>query len=82
MLAILKAVSDQTRLSLLREIAKRPVCACELPKKVKKTQPAVSQHLAVLLGAGLVEMKRDGVKRIYSVSGLGRKVLSGIASWR
>ena len=79
---VLKALADKTRLALLNEISKRPVCACELPAKVKKTQPAVSQHLAVLRDAGLVEMKRDGAKRIYSLSTFGQTALAAVSGWK
>lgn len=78
---ILKAVSDPTRFRLLEFISKKEVCACFLPAKVKKTQPAVSQHLKVLLAAGLVSMRKDGVKRLYSLSPLGGRVLQDISGW-
>lgn len=32
------------------------------------SRPAVSQHLRVLKTAGLVEDRRDGARRVYSVS--------------
>jgi DNA-binding transcriptional ArsR family regulator len=31
------------------------------------TQPAISQHLKVLKASGLVNERRDGTKRLYSV---------------
>jgi DNA-binding transcriptional ArsR family regulator len=79
---VLQAVADSTRLLLLREIRrKKAICACELPPIAKVSQPAVSQHLKVLLDAKLVEMKRDGVKRIYSVSAKGEKVMRDVERW-
>ena len=78
---ILKALADGTRLELLRRIAKGEVCACKLPAVVKTSQPAVSQHLAVLREAGLVGVRREGAKRLYSVSERGRKILAQIARW-
>ncbi|HIH18688.1 TPA: winged helix-turn-helix transcriptional regulator [Candidatus Micrarchaeota archaeon] len=78
----LQAVADGTRMLLLREIRKKKgICACELPPVAKVSQPAVSQHLKVLLEAGLVEMRRVGVKRIYSLSEKGRKVMRDIEGW-
>lgn len=80
--AILQALADSTRLLLLREIRKkRAICACELPPIAKVSQPAVSQHLKVLLDARLVEMRREGVKRIYSVSAKGEKVMRDVERW-
>ncbi len=78
---VLRAIADATRLKLLERIARSEVCACELPKSARISQPAVSQHLKVLLGAGLVDMRKDGAKRLYSLSPLGKKVLGQVSRW-
>ncbi|MCX6768519.1 MAG: metalloregulator ArsR/SmtB family transcription factor [Candidatus Micrarchaeota archaeon] len=78
---VLKALADDTRMRFLERIARKEICACKLPRIVGKTQPAVSQHLSVLLGAGLVRMRKDGKKRIYSVSERGRRALRDISKW-
>jgi len=78
---IIKAIADKTRLSLLQKIAEKEVCACELPRFVRISQPAVSQHLKVLLACNLVDMRKDGVKRLYSVSDKGKSVLQDISRW-
>jgi ArsR family transcriptional regulator len=77
----LKALADGTRLRILERVARKEVCACKLPGIVGKTQPAVSQHLSVLLDAGLVRMRRDGKMRVYSVSEKGKRTLNGIRAW-
>lgn len=78
---ILAAVSDATRFKLLKELLKGELCVCELPKRLGITQPAVSQHLKLLLGAGMVEMRAEGAKRIYSISKKGGKVMKDISRW-
>ncbi len=78
---VLKALSDGTRLRLLEKIARKEICACKLPCCVGTSQPAVSQHLKMLLKAGLVKMRKDGAKRLYSVSAKGRRVLRDISGW-
>jgi len=78
---VLKAIAEETRLEILEKLKKREVCACALPAMVKKTQPVVSQHLKVLLEAGLVERRKEGVKRIYSLSSKGVRVLKDISKW-
>ena len=78
---IIKAVADQTRLRLLERIRKGEVCACDLPFFVKVSQPAVSQHLKVLLEAGLVKLRKEGTKRIYSLSQKGKKIMRDISRW-
>jgi len=80
-MGILKALADETRLRILERVAMEEICACELPGIVRKTQPAVSQHLSVLLGAGLVRMRKDGKMRIYSVSEKGRAILGDLTKW-
>jgi ArsR family transcriptional regulator len=80
-IGILKALSDGTRLRLLERIGKGEVCACLLPRHVRASQPAVSQHLKVLLEAGLVGVRKQGAKRLYSTTGRGRRVLADIGRW-
>lgn len=61
------AISDPTRraiLELLRE-GERSVSA--LLEGFRISQPALSQHLAVLRRAGLVSNRRDGRRRLYSL---------------
>jgi len=77
----LAAVSDATRLKMLCLLVKCELCACVLPKHVGTSQPAVSQHLKVLREAGLVRMRKDGKKRIYSLTARGKKVLADVSSW-
>ena len=81
MMKELAAVSDETRLKMLRLLARGGLCACVLPRHVGISQPAVSQHLKVLREAGLASMRKDGKKRIYSISAKGRKILGDIARW-
>jgi len=81
MMKVLAAVSDATRLKMLRLLARGELCACVLPKHVGTSQPAVSQHLKVLREAGLVCMRKEGKKRIYSISKKGKKIISDISTW-
>lgn len=78
---ILSAISEPTRLKILEIIRDGEICACMIPEKVKKSQPAVSQHLSVLSEAGLIECRQDGAKRMYSLNRLGKRVLKDIKAW-
>ncbi len=78
---IINAVSSETRIKILHATRRGEICACRLPSIVKKTQPAVSQHLGVLKEAGLVKSRRDGAKILYSLTEKGRKVLKDIEGW-
>jgi ArsR family transcriptional regulator len=78
---ILKAISDQTRFRLLKQINQKEICACDLIRFVRISQPAVSQHLKVLLKAKLVKMRKEGSKRLYSTTQKGKIVLKDISRW-
>ncbi|MGD2070706.1 MAG: metalloregulator ArsR/SmtB family transcription factor [Gemmatimonadota bacterium] len=69
----LDALAEPTRRRLLDLLRERPRSVGEMADRVPVSQPAVSQHLAVLRDAGLVESTRDGTRRIYSLrpDGLG-----------
>jgi len=61
--AALKVLADPARLRLLSLIQSQPsgeACVCHLTEPLGLTQPTVSHHLKVLLGAGLVEREQRG----------------------
>ena len=78
---ILKAISSETRVKMLAEIGKGEICACKIPGKVKRTQPAVSQHLKILANANLLKSRRSGTMILYSLTEKGRKILEDIEGW-
>ena len=53
-------LSDPTRLKLLSRIGGEEVCVCDLQAFVKRDQPTVSRHLAMLRKCGLVEARKEG----------------------
>jgi DNA-binding transcriptional ArsR family regulator len=74
--AVLDALGDPTRrrvLQLVRDTGPAPVgaIAAELPV----SRPAVSQHLRVLEGAGLVTSEKQGTRHLYAVRPDGLAVL-------
>lgn len=62
------AISDPTRRYLLEELRRGPKTVGDLAADLPVSRPAVSQHLKVLLDAGLVEVQSKGTRRIYAVS--------------
>ena len=59
---IFKALSDQTRLKMVKILSNssRPMCVNALTNRMDISQSAVSQHLKVLKQAGLVRPERRG----------------------
>jgi ArsR family transcriptional regulator len=65
---LFKALSDETRLRILKMLEARPLCVCEIQHVLKGSQPNVSHHLKTLADAGLVDSKRDGLWIVYRIS--------------
>ena len=59
------ALGDPTRREIFARVAKQPSSVTELARRLPVSRPAVSQHLHVLLDAGLVEVETRGRERIY-----------------
>jgi ArsR family transcriptional regulator, arsenate/arsenite/antimonite-responsive transcriptional repressor len=66
---IAKALSDKTRVKILKEIAIRGSISCGDAEKIAVlSQPAVSHHLKILTDAGLLDAQKDGRHVIVSVN--------------
>jgi len=63
----INVIAEPSRLTILDELrhGEQPVSA--LVEKLVMSQPAVSKHLRVLRDAGLVNVRPDGQRRLYSV---------------
>ncbi len=61
------ALGDGTRRQILERLRRGPMAVGELAQGLPVSRPAVSQHLRVLKGAGLVTERRDGTRRLYRV---------------
>jgi DNA-binding transcriptional ArsR family regulator len=65
------AIADPNRRHLLEELRRGPKTVNELASGLPVSRPAVSQHLKVLLDAGLVTATAEGTRRVYAVSNDG-----------
>jgi DNA-binding transcriptional ArsR family regulator len=65
------ALADPTRRAIFERLVERPHAVGELAAGLPVTRPAVSQHLKVLKGAGLVVDRQAGRQRIYRVDPTG-----------
>ena len=70
---VFEAIAQPKRREILRLLAEQDLSAGQIASRFSVTQPAISQHLAVLKRTGLVSERREGARRIYSVrsEGLG-----------
>jgi ArsR family transcriptional regulator len=75
---ILKTLASPRRLEILHVLAERPTGVGALATAVGVSQPNVSQHLAVLRAAGLVEAERDGREVRYRLSDPDVMVACGV----
>ena len=65
MQAAIHAIAEPRRREILRLVRDEEMTAGRIASHFDVTRPAISQHLRVLHGAGLVSERRDGTRRIY-----------------
>jgi DNA-binding transcriptional ArsR family regulator len=63
--AALQAIAEPRRRQILRLVRDEEMTAGKIASHFDVTRPAISQHLTVLRGAGLVSERRDGTRRFY-----------------
>lgn len=57
---LLKALADETRWRIVRELLGEPLTVNELVERLSVSQYNVSKHLRILREAGIVEAERHG----------------------
>ena len=65
--AVLQALSDPSRRTLLAILRDHPATAGELADALPIARPGVSRHLRVLREAGLVDARQEAQRRIYTL---------------
>ncbi|HEX7068904.1 MAG TPA: metalloregulator ArsR/SmtB family transcription factor [Candidatus Limnocylindria bacterium] len=74
----LKTLASPRRLEILHALAEGPIEVGRLARVIGASQPNVSQHLAVLRGAGIVEAERDGREVRYRLADPAVMVACGV----
>lgn len=64
----MSALAHPVRLAILDELAGGEQTTGALVEALELPQPLVSQHLARLRGAGVVEWRREGTRRLYRLA--------------
>jgi len=63
----MKALSDETRLRILKILLERECCVCEVMQALDISQSRASRNLGILQNAGFLKVRRNGVWTVYSV---------------
>ncbi len=77
---LFKALSEDTRYRIIEALIesqsgckenkygnKGEICACEIPEIIGRTQSNTSMHLAKLQDWGIIKVRKEGKKRLYSI---------------
>ena len=77
---LFKALSEDTRYRIIKALIdseskdrenrygqEGELCACEIPEIIGKTQSNTSMHLAKLQDWGIIKVRKEGKKRLYSI---------------
>ncbi len=64
---VLHALADESRRTVLEILRDHPASAGELAEALPIARPGVSRHLRVLREAGLVDVRQDAQRRIYTL---------------
>ena len=75
--ATFSALADPTRRAILERLRKGEATVTELAEPFAMSMPAISKHLKVLEGAGLITRGRDAQRRPCRLSGSGLRAAHG-----
>jgi DNA-binding transcriptional ArsR family regulator len=67
---VMRALGHPVRLSILRTLAEKQksrCCCMDVTASLPLAQSTVSQHIKVLLDAGLIERRAEGTRNCYSL---------------
>ena len=64
---IIQAVAHPIRLAIIDYLANGEQCVCDIVDYVEAQRSNVSRHLNIMLKAGVLSSRKDGLKVIYSL---------------
>jgi ArsR family transcriptional regulator len=65
---VFKALADPVRLSILDFLRDGEKCVCVIVPHLKLIQPVVSRHLRILKECGMIKDRKEGTRRLYSIT--------------
>ena len=64
---IAKSIAHPLRMAILEFLKDGDQCVCDIAEYTGSERSNVSKHLAVMLNAGLLEYRKEGLKVIYKL---------------
>lgn len=64
---ILKALAQPTRLKIIDFLRDGERCVCEIFPAIDEEQSNTSRHLSMMLSAGVLSRRKDGLKIYYKI---------------
>lgn len=80
LLHMLKALADDSRLSIVWQLNNTEITVGDLAEKINLGEPTVSHHLARLSEVGLVTLRMAGNQRFYSLNASGLALFKRLAA--
>jgi len=82
----MKALSDPSRVKILKMLQRRMMCVCEIQEALGIAQSTASNHLKILEDAGLTTFQKDGLWVNYRIadgmdSSYARTLLGHLNEW-
>lgn len=65
---IFKALSDETRLRVIDMLSCKEMSACDILSNFTLSQSTLSYHMKILIEAGVVDARREGLWTKYSIN--------------
>ena len=67
-LKVMKALSDPSRVKIMKMLQQKTMCVCEMQSALQIAQSTTSKHLQILEDAGLIAYKKDGLWVNYMIA--------------
>ena len=65
--AIAKAIAHPVRVAVLEFVKNGEQCVCDIAEAVGSERSNLSKHLSIMVNAGVLASRKDGLKVMYSI---------------
>jgi len=65
---VIKALSDETRIRIIKVLLERDCCVCEVMQALDISQSRASRNLSILEEVGFINSTRDAMWVVYSIN--------------